>query len=157
MILFTLASSAFQPNAAIPKKHTCQGVDVSPPLEWSGAPEGTISFVLIADDPDAPDPADPKMVWVHWVLYDLPGAVTALKEGAGTELPGGTREGRNDWKATGWRGPCPPVGRHRYFFKVYALDAMLGDLGKPTKGQVEAAMKGHVIGTAELIGTYQKE
>jgi Raf kinase inhibitor-like YbhB/YbcL family protein len=118
-------------------------------------PAGTRSLVLIVDDPDAPDPAAPKMTWVHWVLYDLPSDATGLAEGV-KALPAGAREGLNDWQRTGYGGPCPPVGRHRYFHKLYALDTVLPDLGRPTKAQLEAAMKGHVLAQAQLIGTYQK-
>jgi Raf kinase inhibitor-like YbhB/YbcL family protein len=130
---------------------------VSPPLSWTGAPAGTQSLVLIVDDPDAPDPRNPRMTWVHWVLYDLPPDATGLPENvASTELPPGTREGRNDWKRTGYGGPCPPIGRHRYFHKLYALDTELGDLGRATKADIEGAMKGHVLAEGVLIGTYQK-
>ncbi len=150
----TLTSSAFGPNAAIPKKYTCEGADVSPPLAWRGVPQGTKSLVLIVDDPDAPDPAAPKTTWVHWVLYDLPASATSLAEAAKT-LPDGTREGFNDWKRPGYGGPCPPIGRHRYFFKLYALDTTLGDLGRADKAAVEKAMQGHVVAQAQLVGTYQ--
>lgn len=150
-----LTSTAFASHGEIPAKYTCEGEDLAPPLAWSGAPAGTRSFALIVDDPDAPDPAAPKMTWVHWVLYDLPPSVHALPEG-GRPLPPGAREGRNDWKRTGYGGPCPPIGRHRYFFKLYALDAPLGDLKTPTKAALEAAMRGHVLAQAELVGTYQK-
>jgi Raf kinase inhibitor-like YbhB/YbcL family protein len=153
----TLASPAFANGGAIPRQHTCEGADASPALAWSGAPAATKGFVLIVDDPDAPDPAAPKMTWVHWVLYDLPATASGLPEDVkASGLPPGTREGLNDWQRTGYGGPCPPIGRHRYFFKLYALDKALGDLRKPTKGQVEAAMKGHVIAHTELVGTYQK-
>lgn len=153
----TLRSTAFQQNGAIPRKHTCDGEDLAPPLEWRGAPPATRSFALIVDDPDAPDPAAPKMTYVHWVLYDLPPATTSLPEGAKSgSLPAGTREGTNDFKRTSYGGPCPPIGRHRYFFKLYALDVTLGDLGKPTKPQVEAAMKGHILEQTELMGTYER-
>lgn len=152
-----LQSKSFAAGGAIPRAHTCQGTDIAPALSWSGAPAGTKSFALIVDDPDAPDPAAPKMVWVHWVVYNLPASTSALPEGATkATLPAGAREGENDWRAPGWRGPCPPVGRHRYFFKLYALDTVLPDLGTPTKAALEKAMKGHVIGQAELVGTYQK-
>jgi len=155
---FTLRSSSFADHGAIPAKHTCEGDDVSPPLSWSGAPPGTKSFVLIVDDPDAPDPAAPKMTWVHWVLYDLPAAAHALPEGVITaQLPPDTRQGLNDWKRPGYGGPCPPIGRHRYFHKLYALDVVLGDLGRATKADVERAMKGHILAHVELIGTYQKK
>lgn len=153
----TLESPAFQHGGAIPAKYTSDGADISPPLAWHGLPEGTRSLVLVVDDPDAPDPRAPKMIWVHWVLYNIPPATTALPEGVKPAgLPSGTREGLNDWKQTGYRGPSPPVGRHRYFFKLYALDTVLADLGRPAKARLEAAMKGHVLATAELVGTYQK-
>ena len=152
-----ITSNKFSSGAPIPAPYTCDGADKAPPLAWSGAPQGTKSFVLIVDDPDAPDPKAPKMTWVHWVLYDLPPSASALPEGAASrDLPRGTREGRNDWKRTGYGGPCPPVGRHRYFFKLYALDAELGDLGEATKAKVEGAMKGHVLAHAELMGTYER-
>jgi Raf kinase inhibitor-like YbhB/YbcL family protein len=151
-------SSAFAAGGEIPLRHTCEGEDLSPPLAWSGAPNGTKSFALIVDDPDAPDPKAPKMTWVHWVLYNLPASTHALPEGTTSRsLPAGTREGLNDWKRTGYGGPCPPVGRHRYFHKLYALDAALPDLGTPTKAELERAMKGRVLARAELIGTYQKK
>jgi hypothetical protein len=152
-----LTSSAFTHQGSIPQQYTCQGRDVSPPLSWSGAPEGTKGFVLILDDPDAPDPAAPKRTWVHWVLYAIPAAATGLGEAiASAKLPAGTREGTNDWNRTGYGGPCPPVGRHRYFHKLYALDVELPDLGPARKAEVEKAMEGHVLAKAELIGTYQK-
>lgn len=154
----TLTSPAFAPGGEIPSLHTCEGRDVSPRLEWSGAPLSTQSFALIVDDPDAPDPKAPQMTWVHWVLYDLPASADALPEGVRpADLPAGTREGKNDWRRTGYGGPCPPIGRHRYFHKLYALDAALSDLGEPTKAQLEQAMKGHVLAQAELVGTYQKK
>ena len=149
-----ISSPSFAHGGEIPTIHTCEGRDLAPALEWSGAPEGTRSFVLIVDDPDAPDPRAPKMTWVHWVLYNLPATAKGLPEGGA--LPEGTKEGLNDWKRTGYGGPCPPIGRHRYFHKLYALDTVLPDLGTPTKAQVEAAMKGHVLAEAQLVGTYQK-
>ena len=152
-----LTSTAFEDGAEIPIRHTCEGDDDSPALAWTGAPDGTKSFALIVDDPDAPDPAAPKMTWTHWVLYDMPAAATNLSDSVDAAgLPAGTREGVNDWKRTGWGGPCPPVGRHRYFHKLYALDTLLGDLGKPTRAKLEAAMKGHILAEARLMGTYQK-
>jgi Raf kinase inhibitor-like YbhB/YbcL family protein len=151
-----LTSSAFTAGSSIPARFTCDGKDVSPPLAWSGAPNGTRSFALIVDDPDAPDPKAPKMTWVHWVLYDIPASAGALAEGvAPRDLPAGTREGKNDWKRTGYGGPCPPVGRHRYFFKLYALDAALGDLAQPTKARLEKEMRPHILAHAELIATYE--
>ena len=152
-----LTSAAFTHQGSIPQQYTCQGRDVSPPLSWSGAPEGTKGFVLIVDDPDAPDPAAPKRTWVHWVLYAIPPTATSLAEAVTTaKLPAGTREGTNDWNRTGYGGPCPPVGRHRYFHNLYALDVELGDLGPARKDEVEKAIDGHVLAKAELIGTYQK-
>jgi hypothetical protein len=154
---FTISSPSFGPGAAIPAIYTCEGRDISPPLAWRGIPSGTKSLVLIVDDPDAPDPRMPKLTWVHWVLANLPPGIEGLPEGvAPGALPSGTIEGVNDWKRTGYGGPCPPIGRHRYFHKLYALDTVLGGLRRPTKSQVEAAMKGHVLGHAELIGTYEK-
>ena len=151
-----IESSAFRPDGQIPGKFTCEGDDVSPPLAWSGEPNAAKSFALIVDDPDAPDPKAPKMTWVHWVVYNLPANTHSLPEGGSKKLPSGARDGKNDWKRTGYGGPCPPIGRHRYFHKLYALDVVLPDLREPTKAQLEAAMKGHVVGQAELVGTYQK-
>lgn len=155
-VTLTLKSSAFQSNGDIPKEYTCDGANSSPPLEWTGAPAGSKTFALILDDPDAPDPKAPKMTYVHWVLYDIPGSVTSLPKGGAKSPPSGAREGVNDFKRTGYGGPCPPVGRHRYFHKLYALDAALGDLGRPTKPDLERAMKGHILAQAELVGTYQR-
>lgn len=153
-----LTSTTFTHDGEIPTRHTCEGEDVSPPLGWQGAPAETKSFVLIVDDPDAPDPEKPKMTWVHWVLYDIPPDADELPDNAGKGgLPEGTREGINDWRRPGYGGPCPPIGRHRYFHKLYALDTVLGDLGRPTKQAVEAAMEGHVLARSELIGTYRKK
>ena len=154
----TLTSAAFAPGGAIPARYTCDGKDYSPALAWTGVPAGAKSLVLIVDDPDAPDPAAPKMTWVHWVLYNLQARDGGLAEAVSSaDLPAGTREGLNDWKRTGYGGPCPPIGRHRYFHKLYALDTVLPDLGAATKVQVETAMKGHVVAHAELMGTYQKK
>ena len=154
---FSLTSPAFQSMQQIPSAHTCEGQDISPPLAWTGAPPGTKSLVLIVDDPDAPDPKAPQTTWVHWVLYNIPPASTGLPAAvASRSLPAGTHEGLNDWGRTGYGGPCPPVGRHRYFFKLYALDTVLPDLGKPTKTRLESAMQSHVLGKAQLLGTYEK-
>ena len=156
--MFTLSSSAFAPGGAIPKRYTCDDANVSPPLAWSGAPAGAKSFALIVDDPDAPDPAAPKRVYVHWVLYDIPATVAELTEGgARASNVSGAHDGLNDDKGRGYTGPCPPIGRHRYFHKLYALDALLGDLGaEARKADVERAMAGHVLATAELMGTYSR-
>jgi Raf kinase inhibitor-like YbhB/YbcL family protein len=152
-----LTSSAFDHEGRIPRKYTCEGEDLSPPLQWTGAPQETKSFALIVDDPDAPDPAAPKMVYVHWVLYNIPAGTSELAENASrSELPSGTVTGMNDWKKAEWGGPCPPIGRHRYFFKLYALDAALNGLSLDTKKDLESAMKGHILAQAELMGTYQK-
>ena len=152
-----LTSPSFADGAEIPVRHTCEGDDSSPALNWRGLPPGTKSLVLIVDDPDAPDPQAPKMTWVHWVLFNLPPETSELPENvASATLPEGTGEGVNDWKRTGYGGPCPPIGRHRYYHKLYALDVRLEDLKKPNKAQVESAMQGHVLDQAELVGTYQK-
>lgn len=150
-----IASSAFADGGEIPRKYTCQGDDISPPLTFSGVPAGAKSLALIVDDPDAPDPAAPKMVYVHWVVVDLPVDTAELEE-ALVELPGSARSGLNDWKRTGYGGPCPPIGRHRYFFKLYALDTSLDALQAPTKPELLAAMQGHILAEAQLMGTYQK-
>lgn len=157
VLSLVLMSSQFTSNGAIPTAHTCEGADRAPSLRWSGVPAGAKSLALVVDDPDAPDPKAPKMTWVHWVLYDLPPTATSLPEGATrATLPPGTREGLNDWKEPGWRGPCPPVGRHRYVFKLYALDVVLPDLGAADKAKLEKAMKGHVLAEGQLVGTYEK-
>jgi hypothetical protein len=150
-----LRSTAFAAGGELPRKHTCEGEDLAPPLSWSGLPPTTRSIALIVDDPDAPDPQAPKTTWVHWVLYNLPPDALALPEG-GKPLPTGALDGHNDWKRPGYGGPCPPIGRHRYFHKIYALDLVLPDLGHPTKSDLEKAMAGHIVARGELIGTYQK-
>lgn len=153
-----LTSPAFDQENPIPPRYTCDGDDVSPFLSWTGVPENTESLVLIVDDPDAPDPDAPKMTWVHWVLYNLPVSSTGLPEAVASDsLPSGSLEGKNDWNRTGYGGPCPPIGRHRYFFKLYALDIELPDLDQPTKQDLERAMQGHVLADAVLMGTYSHE
>ena len=155
--MLTLTSPAFEPHGAIPPRFTCDGEDLSPPLSWRGTPAGTRSLALIVDDPDAPDPAAPKQTWVHWVLYDIEPSMKSLPQDFGRQPAGSApRSGLNDWKRAGYGGPCPPVGRHRYFFKLYALDTVLGDLGQPDKAALEKAMEGHVLARDELIGTFQK-
>lgn len=154
---WAITSPAFSHKEEIPSRYTCDGEDISPALEWPGPPEGTKSIALIVDDPDAPDPTAPKMTWVHWVLYNIPPSATGLPEGVKSQdLPGGTKEGLNDWKRTGYGGPCPPIGRHRYFHKLYALDVVLPDLGKATKRELEKALEGHILAKVELIGTYKR-
>lgn len=150
---FALTSPAFAAGQLIPSAHTCEGSDMSPPLAWSDIPAGTKSLALIVDDPDAPDPAAPQRTWVHWVLYNIPASASGLPQGS---HPQGALDGTNDWKRSGYGGPCPPIGKHRYFFKLYALDTELPDLHKPTKAALESAMAGHVLARAELVGLYQK-
>lgn len=153
--MLTIRSKAFAPGASIPAVHTCEGRDVSPALEFSGAPAGTKALALVVHDPDAPDPKAPKRDYVHWVVYNLPGDCTGLPEGA-ARLPDKARSGLNDWKRQGYGGPCPPIGRHRYFFELFALDTVLPDLGAPTRQQLEQAAEGHVLEKATLMGTYEK-
>jgi hypothetical protein len=157
IMALAITSPAFADGAAIASRYTCEGNDTSPELSWSGEPAGTRSFALIVDDPDAPDPNAPRMTWVHWVVYDLPADTHSLPENAAKgALPSGAKQGLNDWKRADYGGPCPPIGTHRYFFKLYALDAPLSKLSKPTKAQLLEAMKGHVLAEAQLIGTYRK-
>lgn len=151
-----LASASFAQNGTIPPRNTCDGVNISPALSWDHVPDGTKSLALIVDDPDAPDPADPRMTWVHWVLYNMPPDIHGLSEGVGgTALPKGTLQGINDWQRPGYRGPCPPIGNHRYFFKLYALDTVLPNLNQPTSVMLEQAMQGHILARADLVGRYQ--
>ena len=149
----SITSSAFQNGAGIPKEYTCDGQNISPPLRWSGAPAGAGSLVLIADDPDAPHGP-----WVHWVVYDLPATVAELPAHvpAQARLPNGGLQGKNDFRTTGYGGPCPPSGTHRYFFKLYALDKQLGLAEGATKADVAKAMEGHVLAQGELMGTYKR-
>jgi hypothetical protein len=155
---FKLSSTAFAPNGAIPSKFTCEGEDISPQLEWSGGPNGTRSLALIVDDPDAPDPAKPQRVYVHWVVYNISDSATRIAENAARNgvLPHGAMQGTNDWGKQTYGGPCPPIGRHRYFFKLYALDDTM-NLKKPTKAELEKAMEGHILAQTELMGTYEKK
>jgi Raf kinase inhibitor-like YbhB/YbcL family protein len=154
--MLTLNSPAFENNGSIPPQFTVEGDDVSPPLEWSDVPPGTKSFVLIIDDPDAPDPQAPRTTWVHWVLYNIPAGTRALADDVARRgLPAGTCHGSNDWKRAGYGGPAPPVGRHRYFHKLYALDVVLPDLGLPAKQRLLQAMRGHVLAESQLVGTYE--
>ncbi len=149
---FELTSTAFSVGETIPKKFTCDGPDVSPQLKWNEPPAKTLSIALIMDDPDAP-----SGTWVHWVLYDLPANTRELPEGVAKQdqVSGGARQGRNDFGKIGYGGPCPPPGKpHRYFFKLYALDAKLGLKAGATKAEVERAMKGHILAQAELMGKY---
>lgn len=153
----TVTSQSFMHDHEVPARHTCDGQNSSPPLNWAGVPAGTKSLALIVDDPDAPDPAAPKMTWVHWVLYNIPPDAGGLTEGAAVkDFPAGTLQGNNDWQRIGYGGPCPPVGKHRYFFKLYALNTVLPDMRHPTKAALEKAMQGHVLAHAELVGLYQR-
>jgi Raf kinase inhibitor-like YbhB/YbcL family protein len=152
-----LTSPDFAHQQEMPARLTCEGTDRSPSLTWTGVPESAKSLVLIVDDPDAPDPKAPKMTYVHWVLYNIPPSAAGLAGGVEPgALPPGTREGLNDWKRSGYGGPCPPIGRHRYFFKLYALDRILPDLDLPTKARLETAMQQSILAKAELVGTYEK-
>jgi Raf kinase inhibitor-like YbhB/YbcL family protein len=150
----TLRSSAFEPGQPIPEKYTCQGANVSPPLSWSQAPELTESFVLVVADPDAPDPAAPKMIWHHWLVYGIDGDARQLEEGA--KLSKENQLGWNDFKHRRYEGPCPPTGRHRYFFKLYALDFFMRDLLDADRSTIEEKMEGRILAKAELMGTYEK-
>jgi hypothetical protein len=150
-----IRSPAFEDLGAIPRQYTCQGSDTSPELVFADVPSEAKSLALIVDDPDAPDPKAPKTTWVHWVVYNLPPHCRGLPEGV-RSLPAGAREGTNDWKRVGWGGPCPPIGRHRYYFKLYALDVELPALANADKRGLEQAMLGHVVAEAVLMGTYQK-
>ncbi len=152
-----ITSTAFKQAGAIPARYTCEGDDASPPLAWSGAPAGTKSLAMIVDDPDAPDPAKPQRVYVHWVVYNIPAGTTSLQENASKKgLPAGAVQGKNDFGKNAYGGPCPPIGRHRYFFKLYALDTELTGLSNATKADVLGATEGHVLASGELMGTYQK-
>jgi Raf kinase inhibitor-like YbhB/YbcL family protein len=154
----SLTSPEFKHGGDIPVRYTCDGEDMSPPLSWSDVPITALSLALIVEDPDAPDPAAPQRIWTHWVLYNMPPDATGLKEGVtNNELPPGTLEGRNDWHKTGYSGPCPPVGRHRYFFKLYALRTVLADLDKPNRARLLLEMEGDIIEQAELVGLYQRK
>ncbi|MFL5381046.1 MAG: YbhB/YbcL family Raf kinase inhibitor-like protein [Longimicrobiaceae bacterium] len=149
-----LTSPAFTANGPIPAVHTCDGRDLSPPLAWSGVPSAAKSLALIVDDPDAP-----RGTWVHWVVYNLPPSAAGLAEGAGSgggALPAGTMAGVNDFKRTGYGGPCPPSGRHRYVHKLYALDILVEGMDGPTASELERAMEGHVVARGELVGTYER-
>ena len=151
---FAISSTSFQTGGDIPKKFTCDGADLSPELHWTSPPAGTQSFALIADDPDAP-----AGTWTHWVLFDLPAETSSLAENVSKvdEVPTGGRQGRNDFRKIGYGGPCPPPGKpHRYFFRFYALDTKLNLKPGVSRREVEQAMQGHILATAELMGRYQR-
>jgi Raf kinase inhibitor-like YbhB/YbcL family protein len=152
----TITSPAFKQDGKIPSIYTCEGDDVSPPLSFEGAPQGTKSLALVIDDPDAPDPKAPKRVWVHWVVFNLASDVKGVAENASAGgLPAGAVQGVNDFQRKAYGGPCPPIARHHYFVKLYALDVML-PAKVLSKAELEGAMQGHVLGKAELMATYQK-
>jgi hypothetical protein len=148
-----LTSTAFAEGAQIPARYACVGDDFSPPLAWSDVPAGARSLALIADDPDAP-----AGTWVHWVAFDLPATADGLPEGIKGEkqLAGGGLQGINSWKRSGYGGPCPPSGTHRYFFKLYALDTVLPLGNNTTAKDLQAAMKGHILAEAQLMGRFKK-
>lgn len=152
----TLTSTAFEHGGEIPARCTCEGKNAAPDLAWSGVPAGTKSLALIVDDPDAPDPKAPQRTWVHWVVYDMDPASSGIAQG-GKVLPQGARSALNDWNRTGYGGPCPPIGEHRYFHKLYALDCVLGALSPANKASLEAAMQGHILAQAVLLGRYKKK
>ena len=150
---FVLTSTAFAEGESIPRKYTCDGENISPPLQWRDVPEGTRSFALVADDPDAPGGT-----WDHWLLYNLPAEARSLPEGVppDAELSDSSRHGQNSWPQLGYGGPCPPSGTHRYFFKLYALDTVLELDAGANKERLSQAMEGHVLAEAELMGTYAR-
>lgn len=155
--MLSLQSTAFKNGEVIPPQYTCDGENISPPLNWDGVPAAAQSLVLIIDDPDAPDPKAPRMVWSHWVVYNIPTETHELPAAVmASQLPAGAKQGLNDWNQTGYGGPCPPIGKHRYFHKLYALDTELTLTGGVTKKRIEKAINGHVIASAELVGTYKK-
>ena len=154
----TIISPSFSNNGIIPLRHTCDGLDISPALKWTGVPEAARSLVLIVEDPDAPDPIAPKTRWVHWILYNLPVASSGMPEGvSASDISSIARQGLNDWRRLGYSGPCPPIGVHRYFFLLYALDVMLPDLRHPIRAALQSAMQNHVIECADLVGRYQRQ
>ena len=148
-----LTSSAFNQKGDIPVKYTCDGVNISPPLSWSGAPSGTKSYALLVEDPDAP-----SKTWIHWVVFNIPASQTSLNEHfpAIKEMSDGIRQGTNDFRNIGYGGPCPPNGTHHYYFKIYALDNLLKLPAGSTKKELEQAMKNHILAEGELMGTYSR-
>jgi len=153
-----ITTPSFKHEGNIPARHTCDGLNISPIIEWSGIPTGTKSLALVVDDPDAPDPESLRMTWVHWVVYNIPPDTNGLPETFTVEgLPPGTMLGLNDWHRTGYQGPCPPIGKHRYYFKLYALDIVLPEMKNPTKSALEKSMQGHTLARSELLGRYQRK
>jgi Raf kinase inhibitor-like YbhB/YbcL family protein len=155
---FILTALTFSAGGEIPQRHTCFGADTSPALSWSGAPPGTKTFAIVVDDPDAPGADTTQEAWVHWLIYNIPSGMNQLPEDVMRKgFVAGALEGLNDWNQIGWRGPCPPTGRHRYRFRLYALDVVLLDQRAITRVNLEAGMKGHVLADAELIAVYTKK
>lgn len=150
---FKLTSTAFQEGQPIPRQYTCDGINVSPPLEWNGTPPTARTLAIICDDPDAP-----AGTWVHWVLYNLPADRIGLVENvpATEKVPGDGLQGTNDFQRIGYGGPCPPSGTHRYFFKLYSLDAELSLKAGATKAELLKAMEGHLLAQTQLMGTYSR-
>jgi len=153
---FRLSSPAFADGKEIPARFTCDGGNTSPPLAWTDPPPGTKSFALVATDIDAPDPKKPIRPWIHWVVYAMAPDVRALDEGASRKLPVGARSGRSDWKTSGYGGPCPTAGRHRYVFTLYALDLPPSNFGSPSQAALLARVEPNVLGEAKLTGLYQR-
>lgn len=152
-----ILSSAFQDGQEIPTKYTCEGEDISPPLSWEDVPGNTKSLALIVEDPDAPDPKAPKMVWIHWVLFNIDPKSKGIPENAmAHELPKDSQQGLTSWKKTNYGGPCPPIGRHRYYHRLYALDLVFSNVQNPTADTLRQIMRDHVIAEAVIMGTYQK-
>ncbi len=152
-MVIKVTSSAFEEGGMIPRKYTCDGADVSPPLGWTGVPEEAKTLALISDDPDAP-----MGTWVHWVLFNLPARIQEIHEAipAEKELTNGARQGRNDFRKIGYGGPCPPGGTHRYYFKLYALDTVLNLPAGATKAELLKAMEGHILEEGQLMGRYKR-
>jgi len=153
---FRLQVSAFNNQGDIPAKFTCEGANISPAISWSGVPEGTKSIALIVDDPDAPDPQKPEKVFTHWVLYNIPPTATKLGE-AEHHFPKGTQHGSNDYSKADYAGPCPPIGKHRYFFKLFALDTNFHFMVRPSRADLEKEMANHILAQSEVIGLYAKK
>lgn len=152
-----IMSRAFENGESIPKRYTCEGDNISPPLEWIDVPGETVSLALILEDPDAPDPRRPQGIWTHWLLYNIPTTCHGFEENARSSgLPKEILEGMNDWGGTGYRGPCPPIGRHRYYFRLFALDCDIQEKYIPTRDKLMIVFQKHVVEEANLIGTYEK-
>jgi len=153
-----IMSPSFKHDGVIPARNTCDGLNISPLLKWTDIPPDAKSLVLIVDDPEAPNPEAPRMTWVHWLVYNIPVDTGGLPETSAAEAPPpGIFQGLNDWHHAAYEGLCPPIGKHRYYFKLYALDIVLPDLHRPTVKSLEKAMLGHIIGKSQLVGRYQRQ